>query len=540
MISIIKFTNNKDIMKKKLLIGLLFVANNLFAQNLTQDNLIIVRIGDGASALGAASAPVFFDEYETDGTFVQSIPLRTTVEGAHKRLTLSGDKTDEGYISLSPEGDKIALFGYDCDPGTASPSGAASATINRVVGVLTADKSVNTTKTISNMFSGVVARSAVVSDNNLWITGGGSGIVHTTYNSTGAGTANTTLTSTTGRVLSIYSGQLYASSIGTYRLGEVGDGIPMTAGQTITSLPGYPTSNPDNPFQYVFADQNASIPGVDVLYVADATRGLLKYSFDGTAWIHNGTVTGSYMGLTGRKVGNSMVLYGTRNIGSNTFQLFTIADSGGHNAAFSSTTVTALATAGSNTVFRGITFTPGTNVLPVSMGQFKGKTSRGMVQLEWETHSEQKNSHFEILRSQDGTMFEKIGEVKGAGTSNIKLSYNYEDKNPTPGNNYYRLRQVDTDGSYSETEAIVVKQGEKVTELQAYASDGVLRTKVYSSVPGPGKLSVYDMSGKRLYEEGLDLVSGFQEHVLGSGFHSGIYIVVFSNSKDTVSQKLIL
>ncbi len=518
--------------------------NNTYAapNHFTADNLILVRVGDGVSALGSTSAPVFFDEYKTDGTFVQSIPLRTSVDGVQKRLTLSGDKTDEGYISLSPDGDKVALFGYDCDPGTLSPSGATSAAVNRVIGVLTADKSVNTTKFINNMFSGVVARSAAVSGDNLWVTGGGSGIVHTTYNSTGAGTTNTTLTSTTGRVLSIYNGQLYASSIGAYRMGKVGTGIPVTTGQTITSLPGYPTANPDNPFQYVFADQNTTIPGVDVLYVADATRGLLKYSLDGTTstWVHNGTVTGSYMGLTGRKVGSSMVLYGTRNIGSNTFQLFTIADSGGHNASFSSTTVTGLSTAGSNTVFRGIAFTPGTDVLPVSMGQFNGKIGKDKVLLEWETYSEQRNSHFEILRSHSGDNFNKIGEVKGAGNSNSRHQYSYEDKIPLAGNNYYRLRQVDTDGAYSETDVIVVKQGEKPTELQVYATEGILRARLYSSIAGPGKLSVYDISGKRLYEESLDLVSGYQDHLLGSGYHSGIYIVVFSNSKEAVSQKLIL
>ena len=446
-------------MKKKLLILLVFVANNLFAQNLTSNNLIVVRIGDGSSALGTTSAAAFFDEYKTDGTLVQSVPLPTSVQGVNKRLTLSGDKTDEGYISLSPDADKIALFGYDCDLGATAPSTTTSASVNRVIGVLTADKSVNTTKYLNSMFSTVVARSATVSGDNLWVTGGNTGIVHTTYNSTGAITANTIL-ATTGRVLSIYDGQLYISSLGSgVRMGKVGTGLPVTTGQTITSLPGYPTGASDAPFQYVFSDQNVSIPGVDVLYVADALRGLLKYSFDGTDWVYNGVITGgSYMGLAARKVGSSMQLYGTRRIGSSAstyqFQLFTITDDGGHNASFSNTVVTTLATAGTNTVFRGITFTPGTNTLGIAE----------------------------------------------------------------------------------------VKQNIKQTDLQVYASAGVLRAGIYSSLLGPGKLVIYNLSGNRLYEKSLDLVTGFQEHIIGTGLNypSGVYIAVFTNSKQTVSQKFIL
>lgn len=527
-------------MKRKLLIVtvLAFVMNNLFAQNLTSGNLIVVRIGDGVTALGGTASAVFFDEYKPDGTFVQSVPLRTSIDGVNKRLTLSGDKADEGYITLSPDREKIALFGYDCDPGTTNPSGTAVATINRVIGVLTADKAVNTTKYFNNIFNAVVARSAVANGENLWVTGGGYGIVHTTYNATGAATTNTNLTSgtQTGRVLSIYGGQLYTSTLASgYRMAKVGDGIPTTAGQSLTNLPGLPTTG--NPLGYVFVDQNPSIAGVDVLYVADAGGGLIKYSFNGTNWVSNGSIAGTYRGITARVIGSDVLLYGTRS--TTTDEFFSLTDNGGHNAPFSTTSVTVLATAATNTIFRGITFAPGTNVLPVSFGEFKGKAIRGAIQLEWETLSEQNNSRFEVLRSQDGKFFEKIGEVKGAGTSNTKLLYSYEDKASIAGNNYYRLRQVDTDGEYSETGIIVVKQSGRSASLQVYVSNGVLKAGIYSSVSGVGKLSVFDLSGKRLYEEQLKLIGGNQEYVIESRLSGrpGVYIAVFTNPQETITQK---
>src|SRR5262249_44342596 len=143
------------------------------------------------------------------------------------------------------------------------------------------------------------------------------------------------------RQINIFSAQLYASdaSGSAVRIGAVGTGLPTTAGQTITNLPGFATST-GSPYGFFFADLDAGTPGVDVLYVADDSVGLTKYSLVGGVWTANGTIgtgTDAYRGLTGVVSGTSVALYSARGGGSGATgggQLVSLTDSSGYNGAF--------------------------------------------------------------------------------------------------------------------------------------------------------------------------------------------------------------
>jgi len=67
------------------------------------------------------------------------------------------------------------------------------------------------------------------------------------------------------------------------------------------------------------------------------------------------------------------------------------------------------------------------------------------IELRWATTTERDAARFDIQRSTDGVSFEKIGQLAAHGTSSHPLNYRFWDKHPTPGKNYYRLRQVDFD-----------------------------------------------------------------------------------------------
>ena len=67
------------------------------------------------------------------------------------------------------------------------------------------------------------------------------------------------------------------------------------------------------------------------------------------------------------------------------------------------------------------------------------------VLLTWQTATELNNDYFEVQRAADGKTWEAIGKVKGAGNSNALLDYNFTDKKPLEGINFYRLLQVDFD-----------------------------------------------------------------------------------------------
>ncbi len=90
------------------------------------------------------------------------------------------------------------------------------------------------------------------------------------------------------------------------------------------------------------------------------------------------------------------------------------------------------------------------NPLPVELTLFTAKlTDFNTVELHWRTATETNNDRFEIERSYDGTDFEYHGEVRGAGTTTVPQQYTITDEEPLRGKSYYRLKQVDFDGTFT-------------------------------------------------------------------------------------------
>ncbi|MCB2377374.1 T9SS type A sorting domain-containing protein [Hymenobacter sp. BT635] len=87
--------------------------------------------------------------------------------------------------------------------------------------------------------------------------------------------------------------------------------------------------------------------------------------------------------------------------------------------------------------------------LPVELLSFQASRQSNAVQLKWATASETNNDRFEVQRSADGQNFATISTVAGAGTTTKATTYTANDAAPLAGTSYYRLRQVDTDGTSS-------------------------------------------------------------------------------------------
>ncbi len=97
-------------------------------------------------------------------------------------------------------------------------------------------------------------------------------------------------------------------------------------------------------------------------------------------------------------------------------------------------------------------------VLPIELIAFNGTPEEDKIKLEWSTASEINNSGFEVQRSEvsDGA-FETIGWIPGNETSNTINTYTLYDDDAIPGViYYYRLKQVNNDGSYQYSEIIEV------------------------------------------------------------------------------------
>jgi dienelactone hydrolase len=93
--------------------------------------------------------------------------------------------------------------------------------------------------------------------------------------------------------------------------------------------------------------------------------------------------------------------------------------------------------------------------LPVTLTAYKAfQSESGAVTITWTTASEINNQEFILERSGNGTDFEKLAAMPAAGQAE---TYTYTDNNPLPGANFYRLLQVDADGSRTYFPVLSVK-----------------------------------------------------------------------------------
>lgn len=100
----------------------------------------------------------------------------------------------------------------------------------------------------------------------------------------------------------------------------------------------------------------------------------------------------------------------------------------------------------------------GNSVTPVELISFSGKYINGSVNLNWSTATETNNSGFEIQKSKvkNQNEWKTINFIEGNGTTTEQKSYSFTDKNLSAGKYYYRLKQIDFDGTFSYSNIIEV------------------------------------------------------------------------------------
>jgi hypothetical protein len=335
----------------------------------TAGNLVVVRVGTGASSLTNAATAVFLEEFTPQGVHVQTIPLPTTPTTAGNRaLTISGTATSEGFLARSTDGRYLTMGGYNAAVGTAGVASTTSPGVSRVVARIAADGAVDTTTAFSDStFSGSNIRSAITTDGtSLWIAGTAGAVANggVRYALLGGDTSlQLSSAPTNTRVVKIFHDQLYVStsSAGYRGVNIIGAGLATAPGQTTTLLPGLDTlSVTAGSYDFFFADPAT-------LYIADERAvstygGVQRHVFDGTQWnlmqiLTVGLGGVGVRGLAGHAgpAGTSLFVTTADNITSTAGnRLMMIVDQGGA-AEF-----VLLATAAGNTAFRGIAMAPAT------------------------------------------------------------------------------------------------------------------------------------------------------------------------------------
>ncbi|MDD4150569.1 MAG: T9SS type A sorting domain-containing protein [Bacteroidales bacterium] len=156
------------------------------------------------------------------------------------------------------------------------------------------------------------------------------------------------------------------------------------------------------------------------------------------------------------------------------------------------------------TSYSPITFGTKTNdnPLPVEYTDFTASYSAGRIILKWTTVTELNNDYFEIERSYNATDWSLVDKVQGAGNSNMKLDYTFIDYNSNQKYLYYRLRQIDYDGSSKLTNTIQVRCDENTTKPLIDLYPNPFSNQLYITTENWDtnslKIELYDILGQKL------------------------------------------
>lgn len=101
--------------------------------------------------------------------------------------------------------------------------------------------------------------------------------------------------------------------------------------------------------------------------------------------------------------------------------------------------------------------------LPVQLLSFTAARQGAVVRTAWATASEKNTSHFVVQRSTDNSTFSDVQRVAAQGTSQLRHDYAVVDAQPLPGTSYYRLRQVDLDGTVAYSPVVTVRFAAELT-----------------------------------------------------------------------------
>jgi hypothetical protein len=163
--------------------------------------------------------------------------------------------------------------------------------------------------------------------------------------------------------------------------------------------------------------------------------------------------------------------------------------------------------------------------LPVDLLNFDAVVQGEDVLTTWTTATEVNNDYFAVERSADGINFETAGTKRGSGNSSVTLYYSFLDTKPIKGISYYRLRQVDFDGTDSKSRLVAVEFTD-VNTLNVFpnpAQTSLINLKFSSASDGEVTLEIIDMLGKvhiselLVVKKGLNEIRDYKIHDLPQG-----------------------
>ncbi|MCI0495306.1 T9SS type A sorting domain-containing protein [candidate division KSB1 bacterium] len=194
--------------------------------------------------------------------------------------------------------------------------------------------------------------------------------------------------------------------------------------------------------------------------------------------------------------------------------------------------------------------------VPVELATFRAIETEGKVLLEWITESELNNFGFDIQRKADEKSgWQQIGFIEGKGTTATPQKYTFTDESVSVGAYYYRLKQIDFDGSFEFSDELFIEiQPPKAFVLyQNYPNPFNPETIIHYRIPVllqasvPVEIKIFNLLGdevrtlvKKDQGSGYYSVKWDSRNDQGENVAAGTYIYQLKAGNFKQSQKLLL
>ena len=183
--------------------------------------------------------------------------------------------------------------------------------------------------------------------------------------------------------------------------------------------------------------------------------------------------------------------------------------------------------------------------LPILLNSFTAKKTGNQVILNWSTDMEQDFSHFIVTKSYNGKDYTDAGVLFTDGNSSLRKDYSFKDdlKNVSTGLVYYRLKMVDLDGKYQQSEVRIIRlmEGNAAQSITVYPNPVVsdLRITLASGWQDkPVHFQVLNVNGQSVLQ--FDRPRASQtESISVNNLQPGLYIVRVSNGTESALQRFV-
>ncbi len=235
---------------------------------------------------------------------------------------------------------------------------------------------------------------------------------------------------------------------------------------------------------------------------------------------------------------NSLVSIGTTGSlkGSNSNDQLTIAGVLKYKGTQATQTGPAIASSSTGTApVAGFSIT---GTLPVVYQSFTVGFSNNTVLIAWTTAQELNNNHFDVEKSNDGSNWTVIATQIAVGNSSMASNYSYTDKNLHTAIAYYRIRQVDNDGTNTYTEIKAVKTN-SIASTKIYATQQNIQIDFNKEMTSKYSVRIINMNGQVMLQKDYS-TNASAIAVSHNGMPGGIYIVQVTDGKDWIASSKIM